>query len=138
MSIVSEISRLIVKSNTDYVKSFIHYYKRNNFTDIDDAYNSFTTQKFTTDNVQPQRCVYVFTKGPKNNQKCNVLVKTGGSYCSKHKKVQPVKPTQEEDVLQVDLENISDEEASEMEEEDIQQEDDCDDDGWSTGNFEDE
>lgn len=120
MSIVSEISRIIIKSNDDYLKSFLQFYKQQKDTDIESVYTKFITKK-PSQIYKEQRCVHVFTKGAKNNQKCNILVKTGGMYCSKHKKNHP-----STDEMDIDFDMISCDEQEIIVRDDVEEEDDDD------------
>lgn len=103
MNIQLEISKLVDKSNKEYLQRFIHFAALHKITDIQKAFSLFGK-----DVCKPKtKCLYMFKRGINNGKQCSVIATD--EYCSKHKKHASVEKTNEE-VLKLDLENISDEE----------------------------
>ncbi len=114
MNVQTEITKLVDKSNKEYLQQFVHYVEGNGVA-IKDYYKAFTAPSIINAKVQ---CSHTFKRGPNGGSRCGVVVKGDGIYCSKHKK-QPI----EEQSLKVDLENVLDE-VEDLQDVDVEEESD--------------
>jgi hypothetical protein len=121
MNVQTDIIKLIEKSNKEYLQQFIQYAEGNGLC-LKELFKTFTAPSVITTKVQ---CNHMFKRGPNGGNRCGVIVKGDGIYCSKHKK----QIQDDEPALKTDLENILEEEE---EDDDVVVEDVDDDEEWES------
>lgn len=62
-------------------------------------------------NLDSEKCQYVFTRGEKSNQQCNVSVKKGELFCSKHRKSKTVQSVLKDEEKESFILDLSDEDS---------------------------
>ena len=92
--LISIIDSSITKSIDDFIDIISKKYNLNS-TELKDIWMKNNTQSksqntksspIVKNSSTGSKCIYVFTKGVKEGEKCGTGVSNGGEYCSKHKK----------------------------------------------------